>query len=56
MNAVLAQKKLAKGDDMKEKKQLNFFDRYLSLWVLLCIGIGIAFGKYFPGFIHTLGN
>ncbi len=41
---------------MNKSKQLNFFDRYLSLWVLLCIGAGIILGKYFPTYIHALGN
>ena len=29
--------------------QLNTFERYLSLWVALCIGGGIALGRLFPG-------
>ena len=29
--------------------QLNFFERYLTLWVLLCIGVGIALGRLLPG-------
>lgn len=41
---------------MKTNKQMNFFDRYLSIWVLLCMGIGILLGKYLPGFIHALGG
>ncbi len=41
---------------MEKIKQLNFFERYLSLWVLLCIGAGLFFGKIFPNFIHVLGN
>lgn len=31
-----------------ENKEIGFFDRYLSLWVLLCIAIGIAIGKFIP--------
>ena len=27
-----------------EKKKISFFDRYLTLWVLLCIAAGIAIG------------
>ena len=41
---------------MKKSKHLNFFDRYLSLWVILCMGAGIILGKYLPDFIHALGN
>ncbi|HSM83548.1 MAG TPA: arsenical-resistance protein, partial [Nodosilinea sp.] len=29
--------------------QLSFFERYLTLWVGLCIGAGIALGRLFPG-------
>ena len=28
---------------------LSFFERYLTLWVFLCILIGIALGRLFPG-------
>ena len=29
-------------------KQLDFFERYLSAWVLVCMAIGITAGKAFP--------
>ena len=29
-------------------KRLNFFERYLSLWVLICMVVGVAFGKLLP--------
>jgi arsenite transporter len=28
---------------------LSFFERYLTLWVFLCIGAGILLGRVFPG-------
>ena len=31
------------------KKHLNIFERYLSLWVALCMLAGIGVGKLFPG-------
>lgn len=31
-------------------KALSFFEKYLTLWVLLCIGLGILLGKVFPSF------
>lgn len=31
-----------------EKGQLGFFEKYLTVWVVACIGIGIFLGKYFP--------
>lgn len=43
------------SDDVKkvlgEQKSsgLGFFERYLTVWVLLCIGIGIVLGKAAPG-------
>lgn len=29
-------------------KQLDFFERYLSLWVFICMIVGVAFGKLAP--------
>ena len=31
-----------------EPKHLSFFERYLSIWVALCMGIGIFLGKQLP--------
>ena len=40
---------------VKEKNGgLNFFEKYLTVWVLLCIGIGIIFGKMIPGVARYL--
>ena len=33
----------------KEVRKLNVFEKYLSLWVLLCIVAGIGLGKIAPG-------
>ncbi len=30
-------------------KRLDFFERYLTLWVFLCMMVGMAFGKLMPG-------
>jgi len=38
---------------MSEDK-LGFFEKYLSVWVALCIIIGVAIGKLFPAFPHFL--
>lgn len=35
---------------------MSLFERYLSVWVLLCIVAGIALGKVFPAVFHTIGN
>ena len=34
---------------------MPFFERYLSLWVALCIVVGIALGHFLPGAFETLG-
>src|SRR3989338_10397610 len=31
-----------------EERQLSFFEKYLTGWVILCIGLGIILGKLFP--------
>ena len=35
-------------------KGLNLFERYLSLWVALCIVVGVALGRAFPGLVSVL--
>ena len=32
----------------KESKGLGFFEKYLTVWVILCILLGIALGKLAP--------
>ncbi len=34
---------------MKEERKLKFFERYLTVWVILCIGGGILIGRIAPG-------
>ena len=38
----------------KEAHDLGFFERYLTVWVLLCIALGIGLGKVAPGFAAYL--
>ncbi|HYH03593.1 MAG TPA: ACR3 family arsenite efflux transporter [Bacillota bacterium] len=40
----------------KPEEKLPFFERYLSLWVLLCIGAGIMVGKIFPTGVTALSK
>jgi len=41
----------------KEKSQgISFFEKYLSIWVLLCMGLGILIGKFIPQIPQTLGK
>lgn len=36
---------------MKENRSaIGFFERFLTLWVLLCMVLGVILGKYVPGF------
>jgi len=35
-------------------KKMSFFERYLSIWVALCMGIGILLGKQLPEVTDTL--
>ncbi len=39
---------------MKEKRALGLFEKYLTLWVLLCIAAGIMLGKIAPGIAKYL--
>jgi len=32
---------------MKEASGINIFEKYLTVWVLLCMGIGVLIGQYF---------
>ena len=41
---------------MGEKKGIGFFEKYLTLWVALCIGAGIAVGRWLPVIPGTLGR
>ena len=35
---------------------MSTFERYLTLWVALCIMVGIALGQFFPGVFHVIGS
>ena len=39
-----------------EPKRLNFFERYLSLWVLVCMVIGVGAGKLLPNAVSALSR
>ena len=34
---------------------MTIFERYLSLWVALCIVAGVALGHFLPGVFHAIG-
>ena len=35
---------------------MGFFERYLTVWVFLCIAVGIGLGQLFSGAFHFLGS
>jgi ACR3 family arsenite transporter len=35
---------------------MNFFERYLTAWVALCIVVGIALGQWMPDVFQTIGR
>ena len=37
-------------------KRLAFFERYLTLWVFLCMAAGVVIGKLLPGFTAALSK
>jgi len=39
-----------------EDAPLGLFERYLSLWVTLCIVVGIIFGHFLPSVFQTIGG
>jgi ACR3 family arsenite transporter len=38
----------------KQPRGLNVFEKYLTVWVLACIGVGIALGRLAPGLAKAL--
>jgi len=41
---------------MQQERRLGVWEKYLSLWVALCIGAGIGLGKAFPQIPDILGG
>ncbi|MDO5665733.1 MAG: arsenical-resistance protein, partial [Bacteroidia bacterium] len=40
----------------KKQKGIGFFERYLTLWVTICIIIGVAIGRFIPIIPETLSR
>ncbi len=38
----------------KGAKRMSLFERYLTLWVALCMVFGVAVGRLFPGLTHAV--
>lgn len=41
---------------MKKKQGIGFFEQYLTVWVALCIVVGISVGQYIPAIPDTLSK
>ena len=41
---------------VQEEHKLGFFEKYLTVWVIACIGVGILLGKTFPQVAVTLDS
>ncbi|MFP4548002.1 MAG: ACR3 family arsenite efflux transporter [Fidelibacterota bacterium] len=41
---------------MSNKSDIGFFERYLTLWVVICMVIGVIIGKFFPFIPAFLGK
>jgi ACR3 family arsenite transporter len=42
--------------EKQDKEGLNFFERYLFLWVALCMGAGLLLSKFIPGIGETINS
>lgn len=39
-----------------KKNEISFFEKYLTIWVIICMIIGILIGKFLPKIPETLGK
>ena len=46
----------AAATETSEPKRLDFFERYLSIWVFACMVVGVALGKLLPELTHKLSE
>ena len=44
------------GSMSKEKNAISVFQKYLTVWVALCMLVGILIGKYLPGIPNFLNQ
>ncbi|CAJ0787230.1 Arsenical-resistance protein Acr3 [Ralstonia condita] len=47
---------VAPPNNVIAKPAINFFERYLTVWVALCIVVGMALGQVFPGVFQRIGR
>ena len=49
--------KMSNAPVSQDRKQgIGFFEKYLSLWVVLCIAVDVAIGKFLPAFPNFLSK
>jgi ACR3 family arsenite transporter len=41
---------------MTDERSIGFFEKYLTVWVLICIGVGIAIGQFFGSSISLVSS
>lgn len=44
------------GKDLKSGSGMGFFERYLTVWVLACMAVGVTIGVYLPGIPEFLSR
>ncbi len=44
------------GKKITNNEGINFFEKYLTIWVVVCMVIGILIGKFLPGIPSFLGQ
>ncbi len=44
------------ANDSNNTADIGFFEKYLTLWVILCMVAGVSIGHFVPHTIHWLGN
>ena len=47
---------ISKSKESISNPQIGFFEKWLTVWVFLCIGVGIALGKFIPGPFKLIGS
>ena len=53
---MTSQSSVASAVPLTEPKRLAFFERYLTVWVLGCMVLGVAFGKLLPEVTASLSR
>ena len=44
------------NEELSKRAAISFFERYLTLWVILCIAVGILLGEFFQSVFKFLGG